>query len=131
MNQPNPALSPSRSRRRAGLSRHRAAVPPPPARHTPSTLYRGLCADLGEPHDVVACSRIDQGREAEHGDWKIKVTGIPKNTQVHAYVARSDPNMGVRTGAKRSYFVDQNGKMTRSSEASCIYADGEFDTTGH
>jgi hypothetical protein len=67
---------------------------------------------------------------AEHGDWRIKVSGIRPRAQVHAYVARSDPNMGVRTGAKRSYFVDHNWEMTRSAEASCKYADGEFDNTG-
>jgi hypothetical protein len=60
----------------------------------------------------------------------IKVNGIAAGAQVHAYVARSDPNMGVRSGAKLSYFVDHNWEMTRSAEASCNYADGEFDRTG-
>ena len=45
-------------------------------------------------------------------------------------MARSDPNLGVRTGAKRSYFVDHNWEMTHSAPASCIYAGGEFDATG-
>ena len=67
---------------------------------------------------------------AEHGDWKIKVNGIAPGAQVHAYVARSDPNMGVRTGAKLSYFVDHEWEVTRSSEANCQYVDGEFDRTG-
>ena len=67
---------------------------------------------------------------AEHGDWTIKVAGIRKGAEVHAYVARTDPNMGVRTGAKRSYFVDPNWERTHSAEASCTYADGEFDKTG-
>ena len=66
----------------------------------------------------------------EHGDWRIQVSGVPKNTQLHAYVARTDPNLGVRTGAKRSYFVDHNWEMTRSAQASCMYAGGEFDATG-
>jgi hypothetical protein len=67
---------------------------------------------------------------AEHGDWRIEVNGIVAGAQVHAYVARSDPNMGVRSGAKLSYFVDHNWEMTRSAEASCNYADGEFDKVG-
>ncbi len=58
------------------------------------------------------------------------MNGIAAGAQVHAYVARSDPNMGVRSGAKLSYFVDHSWEMTRSAEASCKYADGEFDRTG-
>ena len=50
--------------------------------------------------------------------------------QLHAYVARSDPNMGVRTGAKRSYFVDHNWELNHSANAGCKYADGEFDKAG-
>lgn len=67
---------------------------------------------------------------AEHGDWTIKVTGIGAGANVHAYVARSDPNMGVRTGARRSYFVDRNWELNRSAVAAGEYGDGEFDKTG-
>jgi hypothetical protein len=70
------------------------------------------------------------GAVAEHGDWKIEVTGIGAAAEIHAYVARSDPNMGVRTGARRSYFVDYNWERSRSAEASCKYINGEFDTSG-
>ena len=49
---------------------------------------------------------------------------------VHAYVARSDPNMGVRTGAKLSYFVDPEWERTRSASARCIHVNGGFDKTG-
>ncbi|WP_213287739.1 hypothetical protein [Bradyrhizobium sp. sGM-13] len=66
---------------------------------------------------------------AQHGDWKIKITGIGVNAHVHAYVARSDPNMGVRTRAKLSYFVDQQWEQHHSADASCKYAAGEFDKT--
>jgi hypothetical protein len=38
--------------------------------------------------------------------------------------------MGVRTGAKRSYFVDHRWETSRSADASCKYTDGEFDKTG-
>jgi hypothetical protein len=65
-----------------------------------------------------------------HGDYTIKVTGIGKGAKVDAYVARTDPNMGVVTGAKPSCFVDPNWEVTRSAEADCTYVDGEFDTTG-
>lgn len=67
---------------------------------------------------------------AEHGDYTINVANIGVNAEVHAYVARSDPNMGVRTGAKRSVFVDPNWERTRSAEASCTRVNGEFDKTG-
>lgn len=43
-----------------------------------------------------------------HGNWRIRIqrkSGAWAQ-KGHAYVARSDPNMGARTGAKRSYFVD-------------------------
>ena len=66
----------------------------------------------------------------EHGDYRINVTGIPVNAQVHAYVARTDPNMGVRTGAKRSYFVDAPWEQTRAAAAAYTRRDGEFDKTG-
>jgi hypothetical protein len=67
---------------------------------------------------------------AEHGDWKVMVTGIGAGAHVHAYVARSDPNMGRRTGAKLSYFVDHNWELNNSAVAGCMYGDGEFDKTG-
>ena len=53
------------------------------------------------------------------------------NAHVHAYVARSDPNMGVRTGAKLSYFVD--AKLATNpvgTSASCKHDNGEFDNGG-
>ncbi|WP_407147940.1 hypothetical protein [Bradyrhizobium sp. ORS 86] len=67
---------------------------------------------------------------AEHGDWTIKVSGIPASAELHAYVARSDPNMGVVSGAKLSYFVDPTWERTRSAEAGCIRREGEFDKSG-
>jgi hypothetical protein len=69
------------------------------------------------------------GVVAEHGDYTIKVAGVRQHAEVHAYVARTDPNMDVFTGAKLSYFVDPNWERTRSAEASCTYVDGEFDKT--
>jgi hypothetical protein len=72
------------------------------------------------------------GLVAEHGDYTISVAGVPHHhdADVHAYVARSDPNMGVRTGAKLSHFVDAEWERTRSAEAGCKYDNGEFDNSG-
>ena len=67
---------------------------------------------------------------AEHGDWTIRVSGIDVNAKLHAYVARSDPNMGVRSGAKLSYFVDRAWQRAHSAAAACNYHDGEFDNAG-
>jgi hypothetical protein len=66
----------------------------------------------------------------EHGDYTIRVAGIGENVEVHAYVARSDPNMNVRTGAKLSRFVDPKWEQTKSAEASCKRINGEFDKDG-
>jgi len=78
---------------------------------------------------LVAVERTISGA-AEHGDYTIRVAGIGQGAQVHAYVARSDPNMGVRTGARRSYFVDPVWEQTRSADASCRRLNGEFDRRG-
>ncbi|WP_108515423.1 hypothetical protein [Bradyrhizobium algeriense] len=67
---------------------------------------------------------------AEHGDWTIQVAKIPEGVELHAYVARTDPNMNMRTGAKRSYFVDGNWERARSAEDKCTYTNGEFNRTG-
>jgi hypothetical protein len=76
---------------------------------------------------TVAAPGIDA---EEHGDYSIKLECIHEKARIHAYVARTDPNMGVITGAKRSYFVDKKWEQTRSAEAGCTYTDGEFDKTG-
>ena len=67
---------------------------------------------------------------AAHGDYTITVAGIGNGAQVDAYVARTDPNIGVFTGAELSHFVDPKWEQTRSAEADCIYSNGEFDNTG-
>jgi hypothetical protein len=108
-------------------------TPPPPGVSLPP--YTGMYAPLvWGSHRMwllaVEPTIAGSGTVAEHGDWTIEVGGIPRNAEVHAYVARSDPNMGVRTGAKRSYFVDSKWEQTQSAEASCKYADGEFDKRG-
>jgi hypothetical protein len=67
---------------------------------------------------------------APHGDYTITVSGIGEGAQVDAYVARTDPNLGVISLAKSSCFVDPSWEQTRAAEADCIYVNGEFDNTG-
>ena len=112
-------------------------APPPPGVFPPS--YTGVYAPVArgshtmwlltvEPTKIAADG--PNNSVAEHGDWRVKVTNIVVGANVHAYVARSDPNLGVRTGARLSYFIDQNWEMKRFAEASCKYDEGEFDRTG-
>ena len=104
-----------------------AAVPPPPAGvDVPITWANQTMWRLHVDHTLIAPGI----RAAEFGDYKIEITGIPENAQVHTYVARTDPNMGVRTGAKHSCFVDPDWEQTRSAIASCTRVDGEFDKAG-
>jgi hypothetical protein len=86
-----------------------------------STMWR---LEVGR---TVAAPGIAAG---EHGDYTIEVTGIPVNAEVHAYAARTDPNMGVTTGAKSSLFVDPNWERTLSAAASYTRVTGEFDKAG-
>lgn len=70
------------------------------------------------------------GIAAEHGDWTIRVDNLKQGAQLDAYVARSDPNMGVRSGARRSYFVDPDWEYRFGGSAGCTYVDGKFDRSG-
>ncbi|WP_331291564.1 MULTISPECIES: hypothetical protein [Methylobacterium] len=111
----------------SGASASSAAVPPanapPAAFHVSSPIVQGT--------DTLWLLAVEATRAtAEHGDWRISVAGVPQGAEIHAYAARSDPNMGVRTGAKRSYFVDGAWRLARSSEASLTYVDGTFDDAG-
>jgi hypothetical protein len=105
--------------------------PIPPPSGIPLPAHTGVYAPVVKGSHTMWLLAVEPTRAlAEHGDWKINVSGIPQNAEIHAYVARSDPNMGVRTGAKLSYFVDPEWEITRSAEASCRYNDGEFNKTG-
>jgi hypothetical protein len=66
----------------------------------------------------------------EHGDWTVKVDGLKRGARVHAYVARSDPNMGATTGARRSYFVDPAWESGYGAAAGCTYVHGNFSNSG-
>lgn len=99
------------------------ATTPPPAFQVSPPIMQGT--------DTLWLLVVEATRDrAEHGDWRISVAGLPQGAEVHAYAARSDPNLGVRTGAKRSYFVDDAWRVARSSEADLTYVDGNFDDTG-
>jgi hypothetical protein len=65
-----------------------------------------------------------------HGAWTVTVSGVPADTPVHAYLARTDPNFGARSGAKASHFIDPDWERTRGAAAAHRYRDGAFDDTG-
>ena len=103
-----------------------ATTPSPPA---------GVDGPLVQGSDAMWRLQVEPtvaapGVVAEHGDYTIRVTGIPNNAELHAYVARTDPNLGVYTGAQPSRFVDPHWERTRSASAGCTYVDGEFDDAG-
>ena len=110
--------------------------PPPPPPAVPALPpYTGAYAPVDWGDNRVWLIAVEPtiagaGMVPEHGNWKIKVEGIEVGSEVHAYVARTDPNMNMRTGAKRSYFVDAGWEVGRAAEAGCTYAGGEFDKTG-
>lgn len=94
---------------------------------------RGRPARTGQRRDVAASGRTHRRRLRGCGrTWRLHDQGHrhSQNAELHAYVARTDPNLGVYTGAQRSHFVDPNWERTRSASAGCTYVDGEFDNTG-
>jgi hypothetical protein len=118
-----------------GASCSSTTGPAAPPYGDPLPPYTGAYAPLVWGTNTVWLLAVEptiaaSGLVPEHGGWTIEVEGIGVNAEVHAYVARSDPNMGVRTGARRSYFVDPEWEQTRSAEAACAYIDGEFDKRG-
>lgn len=54
---------------------------------------------------------------ALHGDWTLQLNFAQPGVVVHAYVARTDPNMGARPGARQSRFVDRAWERTNSAAA--------------
>lgn len=63
---------------------------------------------------------------AAHGLWTIKVTSVSAGAEVHAYLARTDPNFGARTGAKASRFVDPRWEREQAAAAAHRYEAGMF-----
>ena len=92
-------------------------LPPVPFLHPngiPFPSFTGAYAPLTWGSNTVWLLAVEptiaaSGFVPEHGDWTIRIDGVGANAKVHAYVARSDPNMDVRTGARLSYFVDPGG----------------------
>ena len=109
--------------------------PIPPPNGIPFPSFTGAYAPLPWGTSTVWLLAVEptiaaSGFVPEHGDWTIEIDGVSAKAKVHAYAARSDPNMDVRTGARLSHFVDPRWQRTRSAEASCKYANGEFDMAG-
>jgi hypothetical protein len=103
-------------------------LPPPPPAGVDVPIQWGSEDTMWRLHvePTVATDEV----VAEHGDWTIQIAKIPENARLHGYVARTDPNMNMRTGAKRSYFVDGNWERTRSAEDKCTYTNGQFNNAG-
>ena len=119
----------------SGLVSKSTTGPIPPPTGVPFPSFTGAYAPLAWGNNTVWLLAVEptiaaSGFVPEHGDWTIRVDGVGVNARVHAYVARSDPNMGVRTGARRSHFVDHNWELNHSAAAGCKYRDGEFDKAG-
>ena len=101
-----------------------------PASRASAPTFR-ICGPVEHGTDTLWLLAVEATRgEAEHGDWRITVSGLADGTELHAYAARSDPNMGARTGAKRSYFRDDAWEADRAAEAGLTYAAGMFDGAG-
>lgn len=119
----------------SGLTSTSITGPIPPPTGIPVPSFTGAYAPRTWGNNTVWLLAVEpttaaSGFVPEHGDWTIRVDGIALNAKVHAYVARTDPNLGVRSGARRSYFVDPNWERTRSAAARFTRVDGEFDKTG-
>ncbi len=108
-------------------------VAPPPGTTLPP--FTGVYAPVSSGGETmwllsVNATIIAPGVVPEHGDWTIRVDKVPAHAELHAYVARTDPNLGVQSGAKLSSFVDPKWERTHAAAASCKRVNGEFDKTG-
>ena len=65
-----------------------------------------------------------------HGDWTIQLTLTDPGVEVHAYIARSDPNMGARLPAKPTRFLDPKWEGEFGARARQTNQDGAWDITG-
>lgn len=65
-----------------------------------------------------------------HGDWTLELTLAVAGVEVHAYVARSDPNMGSRVLAKQSHFIDYEWEDSQGGFSLQTLKDGVCDTIG-
>jgi hypothetical protein len=65
-----------------------------------------------------------------HGDWTIELTLAVPGIEVHAYLARSDPNMGARIAAKPSRFIDAGWEISKGGFANQTLKEGVRDIAG-
>jgi hypothetical protein len=108
-------------------------IPPPDGIPDPSytgVYQRRIWGDNTVWLIAVEPTTVRSGFVPEHGDWTIRIDGLCVNADVDAYVARTDPNLGVRSGARHSSFVDPRWERTRAAAASCTRVNGEFDKRG-
>jgi hypothetical protein len=120
----------------SGLTSTSTGGPIPPPTGIPFPSFTGAYAPLAwANYNTVWLLAVEptiagSGFVPEHGDWTIRIDGIGVNARLHAYVARTDPNLGVRSGARHSNFVDPVWEQTRAAAAGCTRAEGEFDEAG-
>lgn len=69
----------------------------------------------GEPDNPGTTA--PQDGPALHGDWTITVECARPGVEVHAYLARTEPNMGAKPGAKQSRFVDPDWEHAQGAAA--------------
>lgn len=116
----------------SGLISTSTTGPIPPPDGIPAKSYTGVYQPRVWGDNTVWLIAIEPtitsaGFVPEHGDWTIRIDGIGVRVEVDAYVARTDPNLGVRSGARHSNFVDPKWERTRAAAASCTRVDGEFE----
>ncbi|MBS0343959.1 MAG: hypothetical protein JSS56_25935, partial [Proteobacteria bacterium] len=65
-----------------------------------------------------------------HGNWQLELSIDAADVQAHAYIARSDPNMGARLAAKPTRFVDAAWEKAQGAKADYRLVDGVRDLNG-
>lgn len=103
--------------------------------NTPFSPFTSVAKPLKWGNDTMWLLAIEptiasSNTAPEHGDWTIKIDGLKRGARVHSYVARSDPNMGAKTGARRSHFVDTGWEISSGAAAGCTYVHGNFSKSG-
>jgi hypothetical protein len=119
----------------AGISFSATAGPTAPTPGMPIPPFTGVSKPLQWGNDTMWLLAVEptmarHNLAPEHGDWTIRIDDLKHGARLHAYVARSDPNMGVHTGARRSYFVDAGWESRFGAAAGCTYVDGKFAKAG-
>jgi hypothetical protein len=119
----------------AGIIFSPTTGPTPPSPGMPFPPFTGVSKPLVWGNDTMWLLAVEptiatSHLAPEHGDWTIRTDGLKPGARLHAYVARSDPNMDAHTGARRSYFVDAGWESRSGAAAGCTYVDGKFAKAG-